>query len=395
MNVRGEQGLAVKGPAANVVSRNGHRPQTADGFDSPEKRPLIPDPQHYNSPMGPLPFLTDSQGCGGRIRVALEDFDVEEIPAYEPCGTGEHLYLWIEKRNVGAEYLLKLLSRKLDVHERDIGTAGMKDRHAVTRQWVSVPKAAEQRLNQIDGDGLALLKTSRHANKLRPGHLRGNHFRILIRGADPSVNVDSILETLRKQGMPNYYGPQRFGHEGETATLGMRLLAGERVGRLPPFKRKLVLSAAQSLLFNDVLARRQRDGFLHTVLDGDVMMKWPAGGLFVAEDTAAEQQRFDNRETVTGGPMFGTKIFETKRLAAERELRVLSEHALTAKCFNGFGHLLTGTRRHNLIYIEDLTAKRESDSLRLEFSLPAGSYATVLLREIMKEEVEVQVGPPG
>ena len=286
-----------------------------------------------------------------------------------------------------ARIFLKMLARKLGVSERDIGIAGLKDRHAVTRQWVSVPKLAESRLNQIDGDGVKVLKVSRHNNKLRSGHLHGNRFRILIRDADTTVNVEAILNRIRGEGLPNYYGPQRFGRDGETATLGLRLLAGEHVGRLPPFKLKLALSAAQSLLFNEVLSRRFNDGFFRTVLDGDVMMKWPAGGLFVTEDVVAEQARFEGREIVSGGPMFGTKTFATKAIAAAREAQVLADHQLTAKSFEGFGQLLSGTRRHNLIYIDDLAAAWEPIGLRLTFTLPSGSYATVLLREVMKAEL--------
>lgn len=334
-----------------------------------------------------LPYLTDHPGCGGRIRTEPEDFEVEEIPAYEPAGTGEHLYLWIEKRGVGAEYLLKLLARKLGVSDRDLGCAGLKDRHAVTRQWISAPKIAEPRLGNVDGDGLKLLNVSKHANKLRAGHLNGNRFRILIREVN-SEDITPILDAIRTRGLPNYYGPQRFGNDGDNATQGLKLLAGERLGRLPPFKLKLLLSAAQSLLFNEVLARRQRDGLLRTVLDGDVMMKWPAGGLFVAEDVPAEQARFDARETVSGGPMFGTRTFATRNAAAEREAAVLAEFGIMPKSFEGFGQLVSGTRRHNLVYVDDLHTQREEAGARLSFSLPAGSYATVLLREVMKCEPE-------
>lgn len=339
------------------------------------------------------PHLTaDLPGCGGRIRLEPEDFEVEEIPAYEACGHGEHLYLHIEKRSVGAGYFLNLLAKKLASNPRELGVAGLKDRHAVTRQWVSCPQSAESRLNQIDGDGLKLLAVTRHTNKLRSGHLKGNRFRILIRDADRHCHVVPILERIRAEGLPNYYGPQRFGHEGATAQQGMALLREpERAKRLDRFRRKLYLSAAQSFLFNEVLARRHRDGLLRTVLDGDVMMKWPAGGLFIANDTATEQRRFDAREIVTGGPMFGVKTFAAKSVAAERESAVLSDHDLSVDSFVGFGPLLSGTRRHNLIYLDDLTAAWEPEGLRLMFTLPAGSYATVLLAEVMKSDAAQMV----
>jgi tRNA pseudouridine13 synthase len=232
-----------------------------------------------------------------------------------------------------------------------------------------------------------VLRVSRHTNKLRPGHLRGNRFRILIRDANPAVDVEPILRHIRESGLPNFYGPQRFGRDGETAALGMSLLRGERTKVRSPFLRKLALSAAQSLLFNEYLARRLNDGLLRTVLAGDVMAKWPAGGMFTAEDVAVEQARFDRRETVTAGPMFGRKTFPAKGAAAERETAVLDAAGLSRQAFEGFGKLAMGTRRHNLVYLDDLSATREAQGLRLSFTLPAGSYATVLLREVMKSDV--------
>jgi len=143
----------------------------------------------------------------------------------------------------------------------------------------------------------------------------------------------------------------------------------------------------QSFLFNDMLARRIQDSYYRTVLPGDVMMKWPFGGLFVAEDVIVEQARFDARETVTAGPMFGKHTFPAAGIAAEREAEVLAFHKLSAASFDGFGKLMGGTRRHNMVYLDDLSAEWEPDGLRLAFSLPSGCYATVLLREVMKSDV--------
>jgi tRNA pseudouridine13 synthase len=128
-----------------------------------------------------------------------------------------------------------------------------------------------------------------------------------------------------------------------------------------------------------------RDGFYRTVHLGDVMAKWPFGGMFVVKDAVAEQNRFDARETVTAGPMFGKKTYPAEGPAAEREEAVLRDNGLSRNSFGGFGKLVLGTRRHNLIYIADLAAEWEADGLRLNFTLPAGSYATVLLREVMKK----------
>src|SRR5438477_3421031 len=134
------------------------------------------------APLEAPPLLTaDLPGIGGRIKSVPEDFEVEEIPAYEPCGTGEYLYLWVEKRDMGAEFFIRQIARRLGIPPGEVGTAGMKDRQALTRQFVSVPDVGSERLAQLDGEGIRLLRVSRHGNKLKPGHLRGNRFRIRIR----------------------------------------------------------------------------------------------------------------------------------------------------------------------------------------------------------------------
>jgi tRNA pseudouridine13 synthase len=353
-------------------------------------------------PFAPPPLATaDLPGAGGRIKAEPEDFEVEEIPAYQPSGQGGYLYLWVEKRATGAEYFVRQVARRLDVPVGEVATAGLKDRHAVTRQMVSVPARAEPRLGQLDGEGIRLLSVSRHGNKLKPGHLRGNRFRVLLHDPAPEAagRLPLLVERLRSVGLPNFYGPQRFGRDGQTVKLGLSLLRPDSPpaadpGRRPemrnPFLRKLALSAAQAALFNDYLARRMTDGLLRRVLPGDVMAKWPYGGLFVAEDVAREQARFDARETVTAGPMFGRKTFPTHGEAAGREQAVLTEAGVTPAALAGFGKLLQGTRRHNLVYVDDLEATVETAGVRLTFTLPAGSYATVLLREVTKSDAPAE-----
>jgi tRNA pseudouridine13 synthase len=345
----------------------------------------------------PPGWTTDLPGIGGRIKHEPEDFEVEEIPAYERSGRGEFLFLWLEKRAMGAEYFARQVARRLGLGPGEVGTAGLKDRHAVTRQFVSVPARAADRLPELEGEGIRLLGVERHGNKLRPGHLRGNRFRVLIREPAPDApqRLEPLLERLRRQGLANFYGPQRFGKEGETLRLGLSLLRGEPSpagarGRPPrnPFLRKLALSAAQSALFNQYLAQRLADNLMGTVLRGDVMAKRPTGGLFVAADVPAEQTRFDRRETVHTGPIFGRKMFAAADQAADREAALLGAAGLTPASFAGFGKLLLGTRRHNVVYVDDLAAAWESAGLRLSFTLPAGSYATALLAEVMK-------GPPA
>ena len=284
----------------------------------------------------------------------------------------------------GAEFFTRQIAQRLGVRHGDIGTAGMKDRRAVTRQWVSVPATAEPQLPQLDGDGMAVLTVSRHTNKLRPGHLRGNRFRILIREPSSPENAQPILDAIRRDGLANFYGMQRFGRDGETLTLGMDLLHNRATNRINPFLRKLALSATQSSLFNDYLAQRMADGLMRTVLPGDALAKWPVGGMFVSTDPSVDQPRLDAREVVPAGPMFGAKTFKTADVAAERELAVLNAAELSLDSFRGHGSLMEGTRRHNIVYVDDLLCAIEPNGLRVMFSLPAGSYATVLLGEVMK-----------
>ena len=159
-----------------------------------------------------------------------------------------------------------------------------------------------------------------------------------------------------------------------------------------PFLKKLALSAAQSAIFNHCLAQRLRDGLLRRVLPGDVMCKIPFGGMFVAVDLEAEQKRFEAREIVHAGPIFGRKTFAAAQEAAQREQAALAAFDLPESAFSGFGKLLQGTRRHNLVYLDDLAAVDEPEGLRLSFTLPAGSYATMLLRELMKTNAPVEEG---
>lgn len=329
----------------------------------------------------------------GRLKVEPEDFVVEEIPAYDLSDEGEHLFLWIEKRDVPAEQLIRHVARVLDMPSRDVGVAGMKDRRAMTRQWLSVPAKLHERVSQIDTDRIRILRTVRHNNKLRTGHLRGNRFDILLRDVHPldgsTLNpaaIALVTETVAARGFPNYFGDQRFGHAGETLQLGLDLLTRRKSKRDIPYSRRrflfrLALSAVQSDLFNQALAARVRDGLLDTVLNGDVMEVVDSGGKFVVEDSVVEQQRFDANEIVTTGPLFGPKMRQPAGEPARREAVILDQAELTADSFVGFGDELSGTRRPYLIRPQALLATVAGESLRLQFTLPAGVYATTLLQE--------------
>jgi tRNA pseudouridine13 synthase len=348
----------------------------------------------------PLPYLTaDLPGIGGNLKDQPEDFVVEEIPAYEPCGDGQHLFLWIEKRDLPHEVLLRKLAKILEVSSDDIGTAGIKDRRAITRQYISVPVTCTSRVELLNSDELRVLKRVPHGNKLRTGHLRGNRFTVVVRGVcdDAGDRAAPIAAVINSLGFPNYYGEQRFGHEGETLTLGLDLLAGRKAPRDIPFsKRKfllrLALSAVQSDLFNQTLALRLRDGLLHTVLEGDVLEVIESGGKFTGEDPVAEQVRLAQGEVSVTGPMFGVKMLATGGVAAEREARVLENSGLKLADFQNYANLLSGARRAFVIRPGELKTTAVELGIQFEFSLPSGVYATMLLREFMKDESRESAG---
>jgi tRNA pseudouridine13 synthase len=343
-------------------------------------------------PVSALPYLTaDLPGIGGKLKQRPEEFVVEEIPAYVPSGEGEHLFLWVEKTDVAGEDLLRHIATQLAISPRDIGTAGVKDRRAITRQFVSVPAACEPAIGRIDNDRVRVLSSARHKNKLRTGHLRANRFSILVCDVTPDAadRAGRIAEKIERLGCPNYFGDQRFGHEGATLRTGCDLLRGQLRPQAIPFSRRrfllrMSLSSVQSAVFNDVLAERLRDGDLHRVFQGDVMQVAQTGGRFVVADVAAEQSRFDVRETVLTGPIFGSDMLAPQGEPAEREERSLARWEFSLSDFARFPKFTSGTRRPLLAWPEDLRIESETDGLRLQFQLPSGVYATVLLREFMK-----------
>lgn len=335
-------------------------------------------------------YVTNGR-IGGELKSEPEDFEVEEIPAYEPSGEGEHLFLWVEKRDVSADLLQSHLASRLQIDRSTIGMAGLKDRRAVTRQWVSVPASCEARVAECDVDGIRVLKSARHRNKLRTGHLRGNRFRIRLRGVEPDSlpAALAIAETLRDRGAPNLYGDQRFGIDESTLSLGLGLLDGSRrSGGIPPAKRRfllrLALSAAQSALFNDVLARRLAEGLLQRALPGDVMQVIASGGLFVSTDPAVEQPRLDAREIVPTGPMFGPEMKSPLEEVAAREAAVLEAWGLQPASFEQFRKLTPGTRRAMTVWPEELQVASDGGDVLIRFDLPTGAYATSVIREFQK-----------
>lgn len=346
---------------------------------------------------GLLPYLTqDVPPAGGVLRHAPEDFQVDEQPAYLPCGVGEHLFLHVRKRGVSTPELARRLARALQLDERDVSWAGLKDRHALTTQWLSVPARVEGAVAGLSLPDVQLLEAKRHGNKLKNGHLRGNRFTLWLREVSDPGAARAAFERLCAEGVPNYFGEQRFGVKDDNAEAGKRLLRGERLPRRPSaFERKMFLSAYQSLLFNRALAARLAAGTFARALAGDVLRKTETGGLFVCEAPDVDQPRMDCRELSAAGPIFGPKMPRAGGAVAEAEAALLEAEGMTLEDFRRGRDETEGGRRPYRVFLGEPTLEQEDNALRLCFGLPRGCYATVVMRELTKGEAGGGGRPPG
>ncbi len=340
-----------------------------------------------------LPLVTaDLPGSGGTVKASPEDFRVDEVPAYLPSGSGPHLWVHLEKRDRTTRDVARELARILRVSDRDIGYAGLKDRAAVTTQWLSACVAHDPDLAALTGEGFRTLEISRHQNKLRTGHLRGNRFSIVVRDGD-AARARGCAEALRTRGFANFFGTQRFGVEGRNAEVGRALLLGRddpearRAGR-DRFLRRLMLSAWQSRLFNAWLEERMRDGLFAAALRGDVLKKLETGGLFTCTDPEVDTPRVQRFECAPAGPMFGHKMREAAGEALVREERLLAAEGIGPAELRRGGDETEGTRRAGRLPV-DVAIEDVEGGYRTTFELPRGSYATVVMAELTKTAPEL------
>ncbi|MFH2129414.1 MAG: tRNA pseudouridine(13) synthase TruD, partial [bacterium] len=287
-----------------------------------------------------------------------------------------------------SDQMLQRVARGLDIPARDIGIAGKKDKKAVTRQYISVPRAAEDRVSSFEEEGVTILSASAHTNKLSIGHSRGNRFKVVIRNlaAPDPLLVEQIVGRIGELGFPNFYGTQRFGAAGDTAEIGFKFLKGEAASLSKQWqvktRKKFAISAAQSFLFNHYLLRRLIEKGTATLMAGDVVFK-NTGGIFRVEDLETEQKRFLAGEIVPAGPIFGKKTYPAAEEALAFEETILSDMGIDKQVFSEFGKLMLGTRRAIYCRPVEFSYQLSGNDLQLAFTLPAGSYATVLLAEFM------------
>jgi tRNA pseudouridine13 synthase len=321
------------------------------------------------------------------IRKTTSDFIVEEIPAFPASGEGEHLLLRIAKTNVTTNEAVGRICRALGIDERGAGYAGMKDKRAVTTQAISIPfdltRSPDEALH-LELDGVVVESAVRHRHKLKPGHLKGNRFTIVLRDL-PADDVPGVIETLEhaaRCGVPNAFGPQRFGRDGDNPERALAWLTGRSPGPRDRRERRLLFSALQSQLFNRVLERRQSDGTWDRPLAGDVLRKCDSGGIFLCTDEKEDGERAARGEVSPTGPMFGAKMRwpEGKPEVIERE--ILAAATGSDDPFSRHHALGEGSRRPFVLRVVELTVEKmmtERTALRVRFVLPKGGYATTLL----------------
>jgi tRNA pseudouridine13 synthase len=406
-----------------------------------------------------LPYLTAGlPGVGGRIKDDVSDFVVEEIPLYPLSGEGTHVYFRVTKRGIPTPAAVDRIARFMEVRADEIGFAGLKDAQALTTQYMSLEHADAKRLAEFRDDQVKLEVVAKHGNKLKSGHLRGNRFVVRIRGVSKTdlPAARAVLGVLLSRGVPNYFGPQRFGARGDTAKLGELLVRNDLdefiaiyLGRsqagdppdckaardafdsgffpralarwprhysnerraLSAYKKKkhsgpaaaaidkrikrLFVSAFQSLIFNEVLARRIVT--LDRVFAGDLAQKTDTGGVFEVLDAAAEAPRAAAFEISATGPVVGYR----GNLAGDNpssqgvnpgliEREVLAAHEVNLEDFRHVGALkVKGTRRPLRFKLDHASLLGGKDDrgefMELAFEAPSGCYATVVLGEIMKD----------
>lgn len=350
----------------------------------------------------------------GTIKSSPDDFVVDEIPAYEPSGEGEHLYVRFRKRDLTTDEAVRALARALAIEPREIGVAGLKDKVAVSTQWISLPASAalEERVASVAIDGVEVLEQRRHVNKLRTGHLRGNRFRVVVRGVDAGRldEVRASLERIAQDGLPNAFGAQRFGRQGDNAERARAWLTGRERAPGDARLRRLHFSALQAAIFNAVLERRVADGTFNVPVLGDLLKKEESGGMFICTDVQIDRARAARGELCPTGPIVGDRMRQPEADALAIEQRIVAPliEGIDLRRARSLGE---GTRRALRLRVAELSHRSHASSfdeacippsanpdgkqakqakqtgqpreqaaaIEVRFVLPKGAYATTVL----------------
>lgn len=349
----------------------------------PEKTIETNTDQSSQTALPAFAYLLGKPPSSGLLRSQMSDFKVFEDLPYEPIGEGEHLYIHLRKTGCNTLFVLKELAKYFNVKEGLISYAGLKDRFAVTEQWfgVHVPGKKEYDLSTLNIEGVEVLSSKRHNKKLRIGALTGNRFELILRDVSNAADVLRRWHAVCEHGVPNYFGEQRFGINGGNIAKAEALFSGTKVKDKK--KRGIYLSAARSLLFNQVINHRIEQSTFETILAGDVMMLAGTQSVFnVALPDETLKQRLQEKDIDITGPMWGAGELKTQGEALTLEQSIVEQYPIMAQGLPKFG--LKQERRKMRVTLKDTKVTSiDEQTLVFSFFLPAGCYATSILRELI------------
>ena len=333
--------------------------------------------------MSELPFAHGGPPLVARLRATPEDFRVDEDLGFAPDGAGEHVFVRVEKRGANTDWVARELAKYAGVAPDAVSYAGMKDRHAVTRQTfsVAVPVKREVDWQALRHDEFRVLDAARHGRKLKRGALRGNAFVIVL--ADVAGDRDAaerVLARIRERGVPNYFGEQRFGRDAANVERALAMFAGRRVQR---HERSLLLSAARSQLFNSVLSQRVEAGDWDAAREGEVWMLDGRHSIFGPEPLTPELvARAVAHDIHPTGPLWGRGALRSTGDTAALEQSIAAAGQALADGLEQAG--LEQERRSLRLCPQGVEWEWSATSLSVAFALPAGCYATAVLRELAR-----------
>lgn len=332
--------------------------------------------------MNELAYLQTAPKQTALLKAQCADFIVKEHLGYEMSGDGEFVAVKVRKTDCNTLFVGEKLAQFAGISAKNMGYAGLKDRKAITEQWfcLQIPGKATPDFSQFQLDGVEILEVTRHNRKIRTGSLEGNYFEILLRGAQEDDELKVRLENIKKNGFPNYFTEQRFGRDGHNLTQALRWAKGE-INVKDRKKRSFYLSAARSEVFNLIVSARIQQGLHNQILANDILQLAGSHSWFNAdqnEDLALLQQRLAQQDLQITAALIG----EHMQLACDLENAIVAEHQDLLHLMQQ--ERMKPARRPILIQAQELTWSFEPEGLKLKFYLPAGSYATALVRELVK-----------